>query len=200
MRLDLLTPEMLEQIDIDEPGGHYQAYMDAVSDADPLNRALFADLKLYLPGNLLTLTDRMSMAHSLEVRVPFLDHHLLEFAARIPPEYKLRKLERKHILKRAVRDLLPEDFFRRRKMGFSPPLTVWFRTDLRPFVEDTLSADRIRAAGVFRYEAVRRILDDHFARRANYDNQIWALITFMTWHRDYLASSDALQETAAGCG
>jgi asparagine synthase (glutamine-hydrolysing) len=83
-------------------------------------------------------------------------------------------------------------------MGFSPPLTVWFRNDLRPFVEDTLSADGIRAAGIFRYEAVRRILDDHFARRANYDNQIWALITFMTWHREFISSNAAVQEATAG--
>ncbi len=187
-RQELLTPEMLEQIDLDEPSEHFHAYMREVADADPLNRALYADLKLYLPGNLLTLTDRMSMAHSLEVRVPFLDHELLEYAARIPPAYKLRRLERKHILKRAVADLLPEDFFTRRKMGFSPPLTVWFRNELRSFLEDTLSQQRIRAAGVFRYESIRRILDDHYARRANYDNQIWALVTFVTWWDAYLSS------------
>ena len=185
-REELLTSEILEQIDLDEPKQHYQGYLDSVAEADPLNRALYADLKLYLPGNLLTVTDRMSMAHSLEVRVPFLDHELLEFAARIPPSYKLRGMERKHILKRAVAELLPESFFRRRKMGFSPPLTVWFRNELRSFVEDTLSESAIRHAGVFRYPAVRRLLDAHFARQANYDNQIWALVTFMLWYREYL--------------
>jgi asparagine synthase (glutamine-hydrolysing) len=187
VREELLTPEILEQIDLDEPRDHFQGYMQSVADADPLNRALYADLKLYLPGNLLTLTDRMSMAHSLEVRVPFLDHELLEFAARIPPAYKLRRMERKHILKRAVADLLPESFFRRRKMGFSPPLTVWFRNELRSFVEDTLSKSAIGEVGVFRYPAVRQLLDAHFACRANCDNQIWALITFMLWHSEYLS-------------
>jgi asparagine synthase (glutamine-hydrolysing) len=187
MRAELLTPGILEQIDLDEPRDHFHEYMQSVADADPLNRALYADLKLYLPGNLLTLMDRMSMAHSLEVRVPFLDHELLEFAARIPPAYKLLGLERKHILKRAAADLLPNSFFQRRKMGFSPPLTVWFRNELRPFVEDTLSESAIGEGGVFRYATVRRLLDAHFARRANYDNQIWALITFMLWQRAYLA-------------
>lgn len=187
-RRDLLTPEIAEQIELDEPSDHFHAYMREVADADPLNRALYADLKLYLPGNLLTLTDRMSMAHSLEVRVPFLDHELLEYAARIPPAYKLRGMERKHILKRAVADLLPESFLSRRKMGFSPPLTVWFRNELRPFLEDTLSQASIRDAGVFSYAAVRRILDDHYARRANYDNQIWSLVTFMTWWGAYLSA------------
>ena len=139
------------------------------------------------------------MAHSLEVRVPFLDHKLLEFAARIPPGYKLRRMERKHILRRAVRDLLPKSFFERRKMGFSPPMTVWFRGELRSFVEDTLSETAINDAGVFQYAGVRSLLDDHFARRANYDNQIWALIVFMLWHGDYIASSRALDETAQRC-
>ena len=161
--------------------------MERVRGAAPLNRALFADLKLFLPSNLLTLTDRMSMAHSLEVRVPFLDHHLLEFAATIPPGWKLRGMERKHILKEAVKDLLPPAFLRRRKMGFSLPLTVWFRNELRPYVEDVLSERAIRDAGVFNYPAVRAILDDHFSRRANHDGQIWALIMFTTWHDAYIA-------------
>ncbi len=186
LRRELLTPEICEQIDLDEPRTHFHSIVDLVRDADPLNRALFADLKLFVPGNLLTLTDRISMAHSLEVRVPFLDHQLLEFAARIPPEFKLRGTEKKHILKRAVADLLPADFLRRRKMGFSAPLAVWFRGELRPFVEDTLSPQAIRAAGVFEPNTVRRLLDDHFERRANYDNQIWALMAFSIWYREYI--------------
>jgi asparagine synthase (glutamine-hydrolysing) len=104
-------------------------------------------------------------------------------------------MERKYILRRAVRDLLPDSFFERRKMGFSPPMTVWFRGELRPFVEDTLSETAIRNVGVFNYSGVRRLLDDHFARRANYDNQIWALIVFMLWHGDYISSDRALNDT-----
>ncbi len=191
-RADLLTPEMIEQIDLDEPRDHFHGVLRSVADADPLNRALYADLKLYLPGDLLTLTDRISMAHSLEVRVPFLDHELLEFAARIPPSYKLHGMERKYILKRAVADLLPKSFFSRRKMGFSPPLTVWFRNELRSFVEETLTESAIREAGIFRYATVRGLLDDHFARRANFDNQIWSLITFMLWQREYLGSAPCI--------
>jgi asparagine synthase (glutamine-hydrolysing) len=182
----LLTPEFAEQIDLDEPRTHFQSVLDEVTGAHALNQALYADLKLYLPGDLLTLCDRVSMAHSLEVRVPYLDHRLLEFAARIPAALKLRRLERKHLLKRAVRDLLPESFFHRRKMGFSAPLAVWFREELRGYVEDVLARPAIEAGGVFRYDAVRRILDDHYARRANYDNLIWALLVFALWQADYL--------------
>jgi asparagine synthase (glutamine-hydrolysing) len=197
-RAALLTPELLEQIDLDEPRAHFHSVIDSVREAAPLNRALFADLRLYLPGDLLTLSDRTSMAHSLEVRVPFLDHELLEFAARIPPEHKLRGMERKAVLKRAVADLLPPSFLGRRKMGFSAPLAVWFREELRSFVEDTLSPDALRRAGVFRPEAVREILDDHFRRRANYDNQIWGLLCFMIWHRQYLESAPGLPVSGWG--
>jgi asparagine synthase (glutamine-hydrolysing) len=198
VRATLLAPEIVEQVDLDAPLERHRRVMAEVEGAAKLNRALYSDLQLYLPGDLLTLTDRMSMAHSLEVRVPFLDHELLEFAARIPPRFKLRHWERKYLLKRAVVDLLPADIFKRRKMGFSPPLTVWFRTELRDFVEDVLSERAVRDVGVFRYEAVRSILDGHFSRRANYDNQIWSLITFMTWYRDYIASDAAITTARSG--
>jgi asparagine synthase (glutamine-hydrolysing) len=197
LRGELLAPGIAEQIELDDPLRHCLATMDAVGDADPLDRALYADLKLYLPGDLLTLTDRISMAHSLEVRVPFLDHVLLEYAATIPPELKLHRMERKAVLKRAVAPMLPPGFLKRRKMGFSAPIAVWFRDALRPFVEDTLSERAIRDAGVFRYPTVRRILDDHFSRRVNADNQIWALITFTLWHQEYIASRRALDAMAA---
>ncbi len=190
-RARLISPGYLEQIDLDDPLRHYREHIAAVPEASPLNRALYADLKLYLPGDLLTLTDRMSMAHSLEVRVPFLDHHLLEFAARIPARHKLRGMKLKNVLKVAVRDLLPEDFFTRRKMGFSAPIAVWFRQELRSFVEEVLSPSALKEIGVFRPEAVRAILDQHFGRRANHDNVIWALISFMVWHEQYIKASRA---------
>lgn len=190
-RAALLTADVRDQIDLDAPYETYLGHLRDVADADPLNRALYADLKLYLPGDLLTLTDRISMAHSLEVRVPFLDHELLEFAATIPPALKLAGMEKKHILKRAVADLLPEDFLTRRKMGFSAPVAVWFRNELRDFVEDTLSESSLRAAGIFEPAMVRRILDAHYSRKANLDNTIWALITFSIWYRSYIAGTVA---------
>jgi asparagine synthase (glutamine-hydrolysing) len=193
-RHGLLSPEMRERIDLEEPRDHFRSFAELVRDVDPLNRALFMDLKLYLPGDLLTLTDRISMAHSLEVRVPFLDHQLLEYAATIPPELKLKGMERKHILKLAVADLLPPELLNRKKMGFSVPLTVWFRHELRPFVEEVLSERAVREVGVFHYPAVRRVLDDHFAMRGNLDNQIWGLMTFMLWHQDYIGGAGGVED------
>ncbi len=190
----LLSPAMREEIDRQAPRATYQRYAERAAGAAPLNQVLYADLKLYLPGDLLTLTDRMSMAHSLEVRVPFLDHHLLEYAATIPPAYKLRGMERKYVLKRAVEDLLPREFLDRKKMGFSVPLTVWFRGVLRDYVEEVLSERSLRLAGVFDPPAVRAVVDAHLARRANYDNHIWALLCFGLWHRDYIETADGLGE------
>jgi len=197
-RHELLSPAFREQVALDEPRDHFRSYAELVESSDPLHRALFLDLKLYLPGDLLTLTDRISMAHSLEVRVPFLDHELLEYAATIPPELKLRGMEKKYLLKQAVSDLLPASILNRRKMGFSVPLTVWFRRELRPYVEEVLSAEAIQQVGIFDHGAVRRLLDDHFALRANLDNQIWGLITFMLWHQDYIDGANGVESGRQG--
>jgi asparagine synthase (glutamine-hydrolysing) len=91
----------------------------------------------------------------------------------------------KHVLKEVARDLLPESFIDRRKMGFSAPLAVWFRGELRGWVEEVLAPTELARAGVFRPEAVRALLDRHFDRSANLDNQIWALIAFTVWHREH---------------
>jgi asparagine synthase (glutamine-hydrolysing) len=186
--------------DGDGPRAQYDEFMSRVRDADPLNRLLFADLKLYLPGDLLTLTDRVSMAHSLEVRVPYLDHLVLEYASTIPPKYKLRGLERKSVLKRAVGDLLPDAVMKGRKMGFSVPLTVWFRGKLRPLVDELLGAKSLARVGMLDHATVKGIVDDHVSRRANYDNRIWALLNFVVWHRDFIESRDGLATAAVGAG
>ena len=199
-RAELLAPDLLASIELDAPAALYRRALEPAAAADPLHRALFADLKLYLPGDLLTLTDRMSMAHALEVRVPYLDHRLLEYAATIPPRLKLKGMERKYLLKRAVADLLPAAVLDRRKMGFSVPLTVWFRAELRSFVEDVLAESAVREVGVFHYPAVRRLLDEHFTLRANHDNQIWALLTFMLWHRAYLTGEPVGAGAPVGFG
>ena len=117
-RSQLLSPALRESAAARATDDPFRTHAAQVSDADALNRMLFLDLKLYLPGDLLTLADRMSMAHSLEVRVPFLDHELVEFAATIPPEHKLAGMERKRVLKRAVADLVPPSIIDRKKMGF----------------------------------------------------------------------------------
>lgn len=161
----------------------------------PINQMLFTDLSSYLPGDLLPLTDRMSMIHSLEVRVPFLDHRLLEFVATIPPELKIRRLSKKYILRKAVRELLPQEILKREKRGFSIPLTFWLRNELlRDFVHKQLAPERIAKMGYFDPRKVTTILDEHFSARANNENKIWALLIFAVWHDYYMTGNESARE------
>jgi asparagine synthase (glutamine-hydrolysing) len=146
-----------------------------------LNKFLWVDQKYYLPDDILYKCDRMSMAHSLEVRPPFLDHRIVEFAARLPEEFKVRGPVLKFILRELMRDKLPPAILTRPKEGFDIPAHRWFRGPLRPLAEDVLSTEAVRRTGLFRAEIVERIKSDHFRRRANYGYQLWGLLTLFLW-------------------
>ncbi len=148
-------------------------------------RLQYLCMKLYLQDDILTKVDRASMAHSLEVRVPFLDHHLVEYTSRIQPNYKLKGLTSKYVLKKAVQDLLPRSIIKRRKAGFMIPLASWLENELREVVEDVCSREAIEADGIFDADFVRTMLDDHFAQRKDYRKMIWTLMVFQLWRRHY---------------
>jgi len=148
-----------------------------------LNRYLWADQKFYLPDDILCKCDRMSMAHSLEVRPPFLDHRIVEFAARLPEHFKVRGPVLKFILRELMRDKLPPAVLARPKEGFDIPAHRWFRGPLRPLAEEVLSAENVRRTGLFREEVVERIKQDHFRRRANNGYPLWGLLTLFLWMR-----------------
>jgi asparagine synthase (glutamine-hydrolysing) len=148
-----------------------------------INRYLWADQKYYLADDILYKCDRMSMAHSLEVRPPFLDHRIVEFAARLPEDFKVRGPVLKFILRELMRDKLPPAILTRPKEGFDIPAHRWFRGPLRPMAEEILSADSVRSTGLFRPEIVEKIKRDHFRRRANYGYQLWGLLTLFLWMR-----------------
>lgn len=154
---------------------------------DVLDRVMHVDIKLYMVDDLLTLTDKMSMAHSLEVRVPFLDQEIIEFMETVPPGLKINRFTKKHLLKIAFEGLLPAEILHKEKKGFSVPLTLWFRDGLRSFVRSFLNKERIDELGYFNWEYIRNMVDDHFARKANYYIQIWSLIVFCVWHDIYIA-------------
>lgn len=145
-------------------------------------RLLYVCAKLYLQDGVLVKVDRASMANSLEVRSPFLDYRVVEYAARILPEYKLHGLfGSKHILKHAVRDLLPPRIVNRRKAGFMMPLASWLTGGLRPMVEDLCSEAALRRSGLFDVSATRRMIDDHLAGRRDYRKEVWAVLAFQEW-------------------
>jgi asparagine synthase (glutamine-hydrolysing) len=164
----------------------HQRYFDKVVDEDFVNQMLYVDLKTFLPCLNLTYTDKTSMANSLEVRVPLLDHELVELAARIPARLKLKGLTRKYILKKAAEAWLPRNIIYRKKAGFSAPLRAWLRRDLRDMVEELLSEANINRRGYFDYAEVRRLIDDNLAGREDNGLKVFQLLMLELWHREFI--------------
>lgn len=148
--------------------------------------AVRSDVLSYLPDDLLVKMDIASMAHSLEVRSPLLDHEVVEFAASLPVELKLRGRRLKHLLKEAMRGVLPPGVLARRKMGFGVPIDRWFRQDLREMAYDTLLDARATGRGMLAPDQVRRYLDEHVSGRAHHHHRLWALLMLELWHRTFI--------------
>jgi asparagine synthase (glutamine-hydrolysing) len=184
----LYTDEMREATRELDAYHHHRRYFERVKTAAPLNRLLYVDLKTFLPCLNLTTTDKTSMAANLEVRVPFLNHELVELAARMPTNLKLHGLKRKYILKRVAETLLPKDVVWRRKAGFSAPIRSWLRGALRPMVDDLLSEETIRRRGLFKPQEVRRIIAANLSGREDYNLQVFQLLTLELWQRTFIDS------------
>lgn len=148
-----------------------------------LRAGLYLDYRTYLPDDVLALTDRMSMAHSLEVRVPFVDHHFVEQVFPLPDRAKVGMGHAKKLLRRALRPRLPAAHFRAPKRGFVGPTASWLRSELREMLTDELSAARVARLGYFNPGAVTALQDEHFSLRNNREGILWELLCFMTWHR-----------------
>jgi asparagine synthase (glutamine-hydrolysing) len=147
----------------------------------PNGNGLWVDQHNYLPDDILYKTDRMSMAHSLEVRPAFLDHRIVEFAARLPDDMKIRGTTLKFILRELMQDKLPRSVITRPKEGFDIPAHRWFRSVLKPLLLDCVNERSARESGLFHWPAVERVMDDHLARRGNYGYHLWGLLTFFLW-------------------
>jgi asparagine synthase (glutamine-hydrolysing) len=147
---------------------------------------LAVDAETQLPDDLLLLTDKMSMAVSLECRVPLLDHELVELAARMPQEVKIRGGRLKHAMKEAVAHMLPRDILERRKRGFGTPMGAWLKQDLAPLVRGLLSEPVVAGRGLFHYPEVRQLIEAHEANRIDGTDRLLALINLEIWSRLYL--------------
>jgi asparagine synthase (glutamine-hydrolysing) len=157
--------------------------------AELLARLQDVDLGIYLVDDLLVKTDRASMAHSLEARVPFLDPMVTNFALALPSRHKVRGLRKKVLLRKAVAPLIPSPLLRRRKRGFSIPAAAWLRGELEPFARDTLAESTLRRQGFFEPPTVRRILDDHGSGKEDLSRQLWGLLAFTLWHERHVESA-----------
>jgi asparagine synthase (glutamine-hydrolysing) len=182
----LYTDETRERVGEADAYYLHRRYFERCAKAAPLNRLLYVDMKTFLPCLNLDYTDRTSMAATLEVRVPFLNHELVELAARMPPRMKLRGLRRKYILKRAAEALLPRDVGWRKKAGFGAPIRAWLRGPLRPLADELLSEEVVRARGLFRPEEVRRVVEANLSGREDFSLQVLQLLTLEMWQREFL--------------
>jgi asparagine synthase (glutamine-hydrolysing) len=150
---------------------------------------LLVDQLNYLPDDILYKTDRMSMAHSLEVRPPFLDHRIVEFAGRLPYDLKVNGSKLKFVLRELMRDKLPQSVLRRSKQGFDIPAHHWFRTILKPLLLETVNRESVESTGVFHWPAVQKAIGDHLERRANYGYHLWGLLTLFLWRKRWAIGS-----------
>ena len=162
-----------------------------------LSAALYLDYKTYLPDDILALSDRMAMAHHLEIRVPFADHVLLEQVFPLPDRLKVGFGRAKRLLRRALRQRLPEAHFHAPKRGFVGPTASWLRHELRGMVEDELSQARMRRLGYFDPATVTGLMRDHFGRRHNREGMLWELLCFSVWHRTYVEGTAGSPQPAA---
>lgn len=153
---------------------------------DVIDAALSVDVQLYLVDDLLVKMDRATMAHSLEARSPFLDHHLMEFVASLPPSFKVAGREKKPLLKAAMRGILPDAILDRPKMGFSAPMTHWFRDELREMAHDVLLSPSARQRGYFRPGAVERLLQEHATAQQDHAAVLWDVLVLELWHRTFV--------------
>jgi len=194
----LLTPAAMGRIQSPDSVAKILRYFDADNAEDLVDRMLYTDLMTRLPDHLLTLGDRMSMAHSLESRPVLVDYKIVEFAASIPANLKLKGSSLKYILKKVAERHMPLSVIQRPKQGFSFPIANWMRTDLSQFMRRLFDNSRFVEAGLFQKEFISELVDEHLDGTADHNYRLWVLINLEFWHRIYLegASLDTLREEA----
>ncbi|HEV2671124.1 MAG TPA: asparagine synthase (glutamine-hydrolyzing) [Gemmatimonadales bacterium] len=188
-RLALYAPELRTHISGTAARARFREVFSSQGQVSGLAAGLYLDYSTFLPDDILALSDRLSMAHSLEVRVPFVDHELVESVFPLPQRLKIGPTplwENKRLLRRALRPRLPPQHLSAPKRGFVGPTAAWLRTELRPLLTDELSPARQRRLGYFDPAAVQTVLQEHLTGRQNQERILWALLCFSTWHRLYL--------------
>jgi asparagine synthase (glutamine-hydrolysing) len=187
--LGSFTPAEQDEL-LSRPAGDpletHRRHFESAPSRDRVERLVYLYAKTYLQDDILVKVDRASMACSLEVRAPFLDVELAEFLGRVPPRLKLHRLGTKYLLKRAMRDLLPEGIAGRPKKGFGVPVAEWIKGELREAVQEELSAERLRRQGLFEPAAVQRLLTEHLTGRRDHRKPLWTLFVFQLWHRRWV--------------
>jgi asparagine synthase (glutamine-hydrolysing) len=183
----LANDDLKKEIDGYHPSIQTTRFYNEVDAEDHLSRILYTDIKSYLVGDILVKVDRMSMANSLEVRAPILDHRVVEYAASIPSSLKLHQKEKKYILKNAFGGLLSDDILYRKKMGFSVPLARWLRNELRDIAEEKLLGSESGLSNYFKPDEIKNIWLEHQAEIRDHSAALWSLLMFEFWWQRYIA-------------
>jgi asparagine synthase (glutamine-hydrolysing) len=164
-------------------------YLQSKAFSSDLGKLLYLDTKLYLQDGVLTKVDRASMAHGLEVRVPFLDHRFVDLVTGIPEGLKLNGFTTKYIWKKAIKDRIPDEISRRKKKGFGIPIAKWLCGELKDSMLELLSEKRLKKQGIFNPSMVQRLVSDHLAQRADNRKKLWNLLIFQLWWDNFGARS-----------
>jgi asparagine synthase (glutamine-hydrolysing) len=183
---DLYSREIINSLNGFNPYEKHMEYFRHVQDQHPINQMIYIDLKTFLPCLNLTYTDKMSMAASVEVRVPYLDDRLVELSGSVPQDLKLNGKVGKYILKKASSKLLPDEIIWRKKAGFGAPIGAWIKRDLKEMIMDLLSEKVVKERGYFNYSAIKQMLEDHYSGKTYSALQIWQLLTLEIWHRTFI--------------
>ena len=183
---DLFSENFTRQTEAHSAADLLDPWFARANGSGIVDAALLTDIMTYLPNDLLVKVDIATMANSLEARSPFLDHHVIEFAASLPEKYKLRGLTTKYLLKQMLRKLLPAENLDRRKMGFGVPIGHWFRGKLQPFLRETLLAEASLNRGLFKPEAVKRLVELHTRGERDYAHQLWTLLMLELWFQRFI--------------
>ncbi|HBT88876.1 asparagine synthase (glutamine-hydrolyzing) [Desulfobacter sp.] len=183
----VINQEISRNIGDYDPFSVTRAYYNKADTDNHLSKILYTDLKSYLPGDILVKVDRMSMAHSLEVRAPILDKNVIAFAASLPARLKYRQGEKKYIMKQAFAKVLPDSILYRKKMGFSVPLDDWFRGELKELASSTLFSAESGLGNFFNMEEIKRIWEIHQSEKRNYSAVLWSFLMFELWYKQFMA-------------
>jgi asparagine synthase (glutamine-hydrolysing) len=183
---DLYTDNFKQETQANSAAGIINPWFARANGSGIVDAALLTDIMTYLPNDLLVKVDIATMANSLEARSPFLDHHVIEFAASLPEKYKLRGLTTKYLLKRVLKKLLPAENLGRRKMGFGVPISHWFRGKLQPFLRETILSEAALKRGLFKPGAVKRLVELHTRGERDYSHQLWTLLMLELWFQRFI--------------
>jgi asparagine synthase (glutamine-hydrolysing) len=185
-KLGVLSDRAIRDNDLLPSIRHFQRVFDGSAAADTLNRLMHVDSAVFLPDDLMIKNDRMSMAHSLEARVPMTDHELTGFMATVPMNIKMKRRRKKHVMRRAMEADLPRSILDKKKVGLEMPYSRWFRHELRSLLDHHLEPGRIAETGLMRPEAVSTLVDEHQAGRRDNGRALWGLLNYMVWCEQYL--------------